>query len=187
MKKPASITVLGILNLVFAGLGILGGCYGLFSPIVLKHSNPALAEAYTGTFLLVTVLFILLGLGSKTLMALSGYGLIKGEAWGRKVGRVWAVVSIVLGLSMLVANVTYLMPITMDAMEKDLRQQSQGPGQPAMPSDMIEMVKTITYVSTIGGGLATATIYQVTFLVMMNRKPVNDYFARRDADPTHGG
>jgi len=186
MKKPASITVLGILNLAFAGAGILNGCFGLISPVLVKQTNPAMAEVYTGTFLLVSAVVAVIGLGSKMLMGVSGYGLVKGQAWGRKLGRIWAVFSIVYGLAVLVVSITYFLPVTMEAMDKDLQQQAQQPGQPAMPPNMAEMIKAITYATTIGGGLVMATAYQITFLIMMNRKPVNDYFARRAANPTNG-
>jgi hypothetical protein len=186
MKKPASITVLGILNLAFAGAGILSGCYGLISPVLIKQTNPAMAEVYTGTFLIVSVVLAVIGTGSKTLMGISGYGLIKGQAWGRKLGRVWAVFSIVFGLSLVVLNIAYILPVTIDAVEKDMQRQMHAQGQQAMNANMMQMVKAISYVSAIGGGLVMATAYQITFLIMMNRKPVNDYFARRDANPADG-
>ena len=190
MAKPTSITVLGILNLVLAGLGIMFTCPSVVSPLILKNTNPAMADLYRDPmFLTVFLLSLLLGLASKCLLGASGYGLLKGRAWGRRLGRFWAVLSMLLGLTLVVIALAYTLPMTLDAMEKDL--QNPRPGQPPMPAGYVEFVKASSYASTIGGGLITALPYQITFLILINRKPVNDFFAGRwqprpTAGPSHG-
>lgn len=164
--------VLGILNLSFASLGILGGCYGLFSPVIMKATNPAMADLYTGVFLVVAVALIVLGLASKTLMLMSGLGLIKGKAWGRRLGLLWAWCSIPLGLIILAVNVAYVTPQVIEATKLDMQNQGAGP-----PPGFDTMLETMVYASTIIGGLIAALPYQLTFIILMNRASVKDHFA----------
>lgn len=174
MKRPATITVFGILNIVFAGLGLLGGCYGLLSPLLLKQTNPEVAKLYTGLFLMVTVGFALLGLASKGLMCASGIGLVRGKAWGRSAGLLWAWCSIGLGLMLTAVNAAYITPQVADAMQLDMQNQTGGSG---MPPQMAGGMKGLMLVSALVGGLIAALPYQITFIVMMHRASVTAFFA----------
>lgn len=173
MQKPTSIIVFGILQLVLAGLGLLASLYNLASPYVTQQSSPALAEAYTGTVLVLTVAMVGIGLLSKSLMAGSGFGLLKDKPWALQVGNLWAIASIALGLIFLIINMVVIMPEIIPTLEKDLQHQMGTKPPPAL----VQATELGTYIAVVVGGLISFLPYQITYLIMMNRKPVKDYFA----------
>lgn len=179
-SKPASMTVLGILNICFAGLGLLGGLCGLampFAPIPGKEMYEAVYE--DTTFVAVTLTLVAVGMLSKTAMLASGIGLVKGKAWGRTVGMGWAGFSIVYGLIVLAVTVTYTNPAMYAAIDAWAPQQT---GQKAAMAQQEQAMRGVMGALGIVQVLATALVYQLIFLFMMNRQPVRDYLAAGGAD-----
>jgi len=100
MQRPASVTIFGILNIIFAVFGVLGtfGRLHLFvnmetsANLVVKimRENPGYA-----TWMKAMIPLGLLGCG---VLLASGFGLLKLKEWGRKASIGYAIYEIVAGL-----------------------------------------------------------------------------------------
>lgn len=157
-RPPGSIKVLGILNLVFAGLGVIGLLFTYamyFGGFKLGGRNPVVEIAHASPpymmFLKVT-----LGLGVVALIvfAASGIGLIGMKPWARKLAIGYALYAIVGAIVGLVVTYVYVLaPMS---------------GRPGSGAGMFGGVW--------GGILGCA--YPIILLVFMTRKNVVDAFAR---------
>lgn len=175
MKKPTSMMVLGILNICFAGLGLLGALYALVSPFLPIPGTEIYADAYEdGTFMAVLIGVSLVGILSKLAMGVSGVGLVKGKAWGRSLGNLWAVFSMVYGLTAVAVAFFYTLP-AMDAAVTAYTTQYPNKNAPMVQNH--NMMHDFMLVIVVVQGIAQALIYQAVFLVLNNRKAVKDYFA----------
>jgi hypothetical protein len=100
MQRPASVTVFGILNIVFAGLGI----FGLLSSLVVmalpaQQNNPALQLMRDSPVLHAwSLVAIPLGLLSVVALLVSGIGLLNFQSWARKLAIAYGFYAIVLGI-----------------------------------------------------------------------------------------
>jgi len=177
MHKPTSMMVLGILNICFAALGLMGALYAVVSPFLPIPGTEIFEDAYQdGTFLAVLIGVTLVGVLSKLAMAASGFGLVKGRAWGRSLGNAWAVFSMVYGLAAVVLAVTYTMP-AMDAAVTAY--STQYPNKNAQAVQQYWMMDDIMLVIVVVQGTVQALAYQILFLCLNNRKPVRDYLAQQ--------
>lgn len=174
MQKPSVIQTLGVVNIVLAGLGILGALAGVVTIPLTSRANPAMAEAYTGGVLIAAIAFPLVGLVTKGMMLFSGIGLVRGQVYGRSLGIAWAWASMVYGLIFAAVNGLYISPVVMKASFQNAQQQ-QGSTQAA--AQVMQVIESVTMVMTLVMGLAMALVYQITFLVLMNRPKVKAYFA----------
>ena len=158
-RRPASINVFGILNIVFAGLGILGllgsavllfAAPDLNNPVVkIMHENPGY-----GVWMKIS---FLLGIPSCVALAAAGIGLLLLKAWARILSMVYAVYAIVLGLLGTVLNVIFLvLPMLHHA------QEQSGPEAAAAVG------------GAIGGSLGgcIGLVYPVLLLIFMTRPKV---------------
>jgi hypothetical protein len=108
--RPTSATVFGILNLVFACLGLCGVVFGAIamfaaSSIPNAPPNPAIElmeqnEAYR----MFTIVTMGLGFLATIALGLGGIGLLMMRSWGRKLSIGYAVYTIIAGLVGTVAN-----------------------------------------------------------------------------------
>ena len=109
MQRPAAVTVFGVLNIVFAGLGIIGvlGSLVLFLPSVANagngnpvikiiHDNPAYAA-----WLKIS---IVLGLAGCGVLLAAGIGLLKLLPWARTLSIVYAIYAMVMSIIGSVVN-----------------------------------------------------------------------------------
>lgn len=112
-RPPASIKVLGILNLVFAALGALGTLFtwaSYFGHLDLGRSNPVIEIAHESpaymrflewsTAATAVALVVLLA---------SGIGLLRMRMWGRKLAVVYAVFTVVAGIVAMAMTQHYLL------------------------------------------------------------------------------
>lgn len=117
--KPTSITVFGILNIIFGALGICGlsvAVVGLFAPMAagmeLPEDNPMNSPAYR----VFTIVTIPLGLVATIVLVAAGVGLLNDKDWGRKFSIGYAIYAIVSGLIGTVLNVVLIMVPMMQQM-----------------------------------------------------------------------
>lgn len=179
MQKPTSMMVTGILNLAFASLGLLMGCWGLIQPFVPMPGAEAFEDLYRdGVFLTVVLGLGLIGMATKGLMWFSGFGLVKGKAFGRSLGNLWAPISMVYGLTSAAAQGAYILPKTFAAQQAWMKAQPNADSQ--MMQQQIQMMQTMSDImiwGTVVFGVLSAVVYQGIFLVLNNRKAVKDYLA----------
>lgn len=112
-RPPGSIKVLGILNLVFSGLGAIGlmFTYGVhFGNLALGPRNPVIEIAHSSpeymSFLRWSMIVGALGIIA---FAASGIGLLKTRVWGRKLALAYGVYGILSSIIGLVATQHYVL------------------------------------------------------------------------------
>ena len=171
MQRPTSVTVFGILNIVFAAFGVLGliAAIALFflpadsnNPVIkIMHENAAYA--------LWLKVCIPLGVLSCSALLAAGIGLLRLKSWARKLSIGYAIYAIVFGLVGMVVNFVVLI----EPMIKQAQNQ-QGP----------EAAGAIG--GAIGGSLGGCfgLIYPVVLLIFMLRPAVAAAFQPSTASPT---
>lgn len=169
MQRPASILVLGVLNLLFALLGLFGTLGSVMILLGMNEANPVYgimqsSDAYR-IFMYVSVPLGVLFIG---VLALGGVGLLMSKAWGRTATIVYAVYALVMGVVGGLINSVFLVgPL--------LEQASHSQGPAAMGAAG----------GAIGGltGSCFGLIYPIVLLVFMFRKNVVEYM-RSQASPS---
>jgi hypothetical protein len=161
MKRPAVVTVFGILNLVFAVFGVFGLIASVImffimpvadtnNPVLrLVHDNPAYASWIKLT--------LGLGMVGIAIELAAGIGLLKLKPWGRQLAIVFAIFSIFVDVVGMVGNYFYMMrPLIEQA------QQQHGPES------------AVAMGGAIGGtfGSCFGMVYPVLLLVFMLRPNV---------------
>ena len=170
MQRPTSVTVFGILNLVFAGFGVFGVLISLFlffapssldNPVIrLIHNNPGYA-----TYLKTS---IVIGFGACLGLLAAGIGLLMLKPWGRTVSIVYAIFTILQTIVGIVLNyLLMLRPLLEEAQHKS------GPEAAGAIGGAIG--------GTVGG--CAGLIYPVLLLIFMLRPNVVAAF-RPPAYPT---
>jgi hypothetical protein len=159
MQRPTSVTVFGILNIVFAVFGVLGliASIALFflpadsnNPVIkLIHENPAYAA-----WLKIS---IPLGLLSCSALLAAGIGLLRLKSWARVLSMAYAIYAIGFGILGMVINFIFLV----QPMLEQARQQ-QGPEAAG------------AFGGAIGGSIGGffGLIYPVLLLIFMLRPTV---------------
>ncbi|HXR48348.1 MAG TPA: hypothetical protein VN784_13015 [Candidatus Limnocylindrales bacterium] len=159
MQRPTSVTVFGILNIVFAAFGVFGLIFSMAlfhlpadsnNPVVkLIHENPAYAAWLKAS--------ILLGVPSCLVLLATGIGLLCLKSWARILSIAYAIYAIVFGIVGTVVNfVVMVVPMAEQA------RQQQGPEAAAAIGGAIG--------GTIGG--CFGLIYPVLLLIFMTRPKV---------------
>src|SRR5436309_11142195 len=111
MQRPTSVTVFGVLNIVFGVIGVfsLFGTVALFFMSAESSTNPVIkimasSPAYA-TWLKLTIPLGLLGAVANIA---AGIGLLKLKEWGRKLSIAYGVFALVMGVVGIVVNFIYL-------------------------------------------------------------------------------
>ena len=154
---PRPIKVFGILNLVFAALGLFGTCFALLPFVVnLDTPNPVLDmmkenEFYYSYNVFTTILsFVLI-----VILGAAGIGLLQNRTWGRSLSVIYAVVNIA---ATLVSTVLAYIFVVQPLMEK-AAQMAPGPEKLALQSG--------AFGGLIGG--CFGLIYPIVLLAFMTR------------------
>ncbi|MGA9779738.1 MAG: hypothetical protein ACLPRE_01995 [Limisphaerales bacterium] len=159
MQRPTSVTVFGILNIVFAAFGV----FGLIASIALFHlpadsNNPVIKLIHENpTYAAWLKAGILLGVPSCLVLLATGVGLLCLKSWARILSIAYAVYAIVFGILGMVVNFVFMvLPIAEQA------RQQQGPEAAAAVGGAIG--------GTIGG--CFGLIYPILLLIFMTRPKV---------------
>jgi hypothetical protein len=171
MQRPTSVTVFGILNIVFAALGVLG----LIASIALffmpsDSNNPVIKIMHeNAAYALWLKVCIPLGVLSCAALLAAGIGLLRLKPWARKLSIGYAIYAIVFGIVGMVVNFIFLV----EPMVKEAQNQ-QGP----------EAAGAIG--GAIGGsfGGCFGLIYPVLLLIFMLRPTVVSAFQSSAPSPT---
>lgn len=161
MKRPTSVTVFGILNILFAAFGVFGivmsiavlklvGANQANNPVIkLLHDNPVYAAWFK--------LMIPLGLISTAVLLAAGIGLLLLKNWARITSIVYAIYTLIICLLGLVMNSVFLlMPLL----------NQSGNGSSAEVAGQIGAA-----IGTVVGGLFSL-VYPILLLIFMTRPKV---------------
>src|ERR1044071_401412 len=121
MERPSSVTVFGLLNITFAGFGVLGLFNTLTTLSTTGNSiNPVVKiMRETPAYASWLKLTIPLGLLSCGVLLAAGIGLLRLENWGRKLSIGYAIYGIVFSILGLVMNYIFLIgPLLEEASKK---------------------------------------------------------------------
>jgi len=157
LQKTTSVTLFGVLNIVFAALGIVGVISSVMlflvagdaskNPVIqIIHDNPAY-----GLWMKIS---IPLGLLSAGALLAAGIGLLKLQTWARMLSIVYAIYAIITVLVGSVVNYFFLM--------RPLLEQAQGKSGPEVGAAIG---------GAIGGtvGSCFGLIYPIVLLIFMLR------------------
>jgi hypothetical protein len=172
MQRPKSVTVFGILNIVFAGLGLCGMAFSvmLFLPSAAASNNPVVqiiqsSPAYAAWM----KISIVLGFVVVVALLAAGIGLLNLKPWARTLSIIYAVYAIVMVLVSDVVNYIFLIQPMLQKAHSE-----QGP----------EAAGAIG--GAIGGmfGGCFGLIYPILLLIFMTRPHVVAAFHQ---SPAQGG
>lgn len=100
MQRPTSVTVFGILNIVFGALALICTPFSLAFLFVPNPAmeTPAMAAFANPAYRAWTLAMGVAGMGVSVLLIVAGIGLLKCRPWGRKISIGYAVYTIVASL-----------------------------------------------------------------------------------------
>ena len=176
MNRPTSVTVFGILNIVFAAFGVMGFAISILMIFVkpeLNVKNPALDlmrqnpgyAMYTNISMVVGAVFTLV-------LGLAGIGLLMLRPWGRRLSIIYAIFAIISVIVNSVINYYFLLAPIIDKLA------ALQPGQ--------EKVAAMGMIVGTVAGVCIGPIYPVILLIFMYRPNVKAAFGAQDsADQFH--
>lgn len=121
MNRPASVTVFGVLSIVFGTLGLLGTAFGAAMLIILK-SSPQRPGSPNNVFMpnlhpvadAWTMIGIPLGMVFTIVLIVSGIGLLRLRPWGRKLSLIYVVYTLISVAIGVVIQAVFVIPATLE-------------------------------------------------------------------------
>jgi len=153
-ERPTAVTVFGILNCVFGGLGLLCTPFSVFF-LILGERTMEIVPGYKIYLLITSVV----GLGFSAWLLSLGVGLLKFKTWARRGSVIYAIIMIIWGIVGAGLNIVALSSGWMTAPQQEM---------PAM------------FCGMTCGGIA-GLIYPVLLLIFMNTGKVKQAFAQLEA------
>ncbi|MEM1354001.1 MAG: hypothetical protein AAGH88_03865 [Planctomycetota bacterium] len=135
MEMPKNVRILGVLNIVLASVGIFFSLVGVAGIFLMKELSPDMGKVYTGAVLAASVALPMVGLITKAMMLFSGIGLVRGQAFGRSLGIIWAWSSMFYGVIAAAINSFFVSPA---AMEASMNNSSSASGGAAAPPAWVD-------------------------------------------------
>lgn len=176
---PAAVKVFGILHLVLAGIGLLGGVWAFASNKVMsafQSADPSMViqMKYAEEMWPVTVMSGIFALGLAALLLVSGLKLVRSQPDGVLWSNRYAWTSITTKVIGLVVAVVYVLPMTHRMMGELV---GNTPGLPAGASGaMAGFMKSMTAVGTVIGPVISC-IYPALALYFLSRPAVKAWAA----------
>ena len=123
MPRPVSTLVLGILNLVFGAMGLLGIAMTMAMVFIPQPKSPSpnpnpfmgLIQENEGYALFMKI-SVPLGLVASVVLILAGVGLLRLRSWGRHLSIGYAIYAIIAAIVGAAANCYFLMPLVQKAL-----------------------------------------------------------------------
>jgi hypothetical protein len=187
-ERPTVVTVFGILNLVFGGLGLFCAICGgvmlafMYAALSAAGSGGGLNIKFPGVFTGYMIFAVVDGFIMSIVLVAGGIGLMQMQAWGRWASIFYGVVTILTSLAGLVFQIAYLNP-AMEKWNRDLQadiqkqQQARGVrGAPPPPNPAAGFSGS----SNPAGAVAGAVIgmaYSIALLIAMFLPQVSAAFA----------
>ena len=162
MQRPTSVTVFGVLNIVFGALGLVGMIFSAIALLVLPtHStanNPVLEVMRNSPgYLLWMKITLPIGILVCGITIVAGIGLLNLKSWGRTLSVAYGIYGIVAGVLGVILNFVFIMQPLMEQAS-----QKSGPEAAALIGGAIG--------GTVGG--CFGMIYPVLLLIFMFRPKV---------------
>jgi hypothetical protein len=170
MQRPASVTAFGILNIVFAALGVFGIIATVALISMTQASNNPVVRIMQENPAYATWIKLSIPLGILSCMALltAGIGLLALKPWARKLSIGYAIYAIVFGILGLGLNFVFVMrPLLEEASRK------QGPEAAGAIGGAIG--------GTLGG--CFGLVYPILLLIFMMRPNVKAAFQSTASPP----
>ncbi len=169
--RPTSATVFGILNLLFACLGLCGVVFGAISLFATQMipdmpPNPAMElMKQNEPYYMFTIVMMALGFVATLALGLGGIGLLMMRSWGRTLSIGYAVYTILAGIVGMIANWVWLIQPLLE----------QADAMAAGPE------KAGAIGGAIGGGIGgcIGLIYPVLLLIFMMRPSLVQAFREK--------
>lgn len=165
-QRPASVTVFGILNIIFGSMGVLWTPFGLVSLLIAPSGsspNPVIDVMLRGPFMRGWLLSTAaVGIIAAAALLASGIGLLMLKPWGRLLANAYAVYMIALKIAEFVVNFFY--------MARPLLEQASQATNPAEKGGLIG--------GAIGGliGGCFYIIFPILLIIFMTRPSVAQAF-----------
>jgi len=158
MNRPTSVTVFGVLNIVFGAMGLLSTLVGL---LVMSTMSPnPMIQILTGSAVYRVWMWTVtpIGIAASAAILAAGIGFLLLKAWARKIAIVYSIYRIISA----VVNVMFMTLVVFPA----LSEQFSGKAGPERVGAAVG--------AEFGGvfGVVSGMIYPVLLLVFMFRKNV---------------
>lgn len=166
--KPVSLTVFGIINIVWGALGLCGFVgtgvqYFVLSAQQQQAPNPVFdLMRDNATYFGYMMASMVLGFFATIALITGGIGLLNGKMYGRTLSIAYALYAIVFGILGIVFNLLFLITPMME----QLGNVPQGPQRTGAMAGFIGV--------TVGSGLC-GLIYPIVLLIFMMRAPIVNY------------
>lgn len=178
-RPPSSPKVFGVIHLVLAGILALGLLAGLLMPLLMDQPNPldrAIGVAGRWVFTGVTSAA---QLALTLLLARAGQLLLQRRDAGRRLTNWLAVLSMAWFTAMLVPQIAWVVPHSVDiAMEQQRQQQQARGGQPS-PAFFETFMRVAMYAGVVISTLLSGFVYQITCLVMLNKPAIKAHLQQQ--------
>lgn len=98
MQRPASVTVFGVLNIVFGAFGVLG-LFGTAAAVFMQFDQPGQpVELTSGAYRAWTIASLVISVFCVIALFISGIGLLRMRRWGRSLAVAYSTVTVVTTL-----------------------------------------------------------------------------------------
>lgn len=181
MTRPKAATAVGIINIIFTGLGILGGFISLGMFSMMKALTLRLGQEFAqefgammpviGTFFTLITVITLVQFVINALGLAGGIGLLKQKFWSINLANVYAAATIVLAI----ANFFVVRQIIVGVLENPMLLSAVPPEE----RFALDIVKTVVPGFAGVFGIFFASAYPVLVLILLNRPKVKDFYAAR--------